>query len=279
MTTAAPSKYPTIHPSVTPTSPTTNPTNYPSQSPIVYTGPCLDVGGGNWTLVRHAYNQWHPATDNLGGTDVYGTYSNNPESMSSWSIAFDQYLWPDGLTQFMFSDGNCSRWLITTNDQFTTNYPGQYSADILSSYTSPTPYSALWYNRAAQLEDPWISVADGQDVLYGENDNPYNDPTGDLFNVWIRILPTRNPTSVTAQPSGSPTDNPTASPTNYEYESTNYYYQSTPMNWTDADAYCQSTYATHLATIWDDDAADELFNFSSTNFWIGLHDRTTEGTW
>eukprot|EP01083_Nonionella_stella_P107624 311920_1 len=46
---------------------------------------CFGVDGGNWTLVRHAYNEWHPATDNVNGTDEYGTYDNHPQSMSSWS--------------------------------------------------------------------------------------------------------------------------------------------------------------------------------------------------
>eukprot|EP01083_Nonionella_stella_P290212 987592_1 len=137
-----PSVSPSNNPSVSPSNnPSSSPTNHPSLSPIAYTGPCLDIDGGNWTLVRHAYNQWHPATDFLEGTDEYGTYVNDPQSMSSWSIPFSQYLWPDGSTQFMFSDGDCTEWLITTNDQFTSFYSTSYTANILSSYLSSTPYT------------------------------------------------------------------------------------------------------------------------------------------
>eukprot|EP01083_Nonionella_stella_P107621 311908_1 len=197
--TTSPSSHPSANPSSTPTRhpsyPSLSPTNYPSQSPIVYTGPCLDIDGGNWTLVRHAYNQWHPATDNLEGTDEYGTYVNDPQSMSSWSIPFSQYLWPDGLTQFMFSNGDCSKWLITTNDQFTTSHPAQYNATISLSYTSDISYTTLWWNRQFDPitfdADPWISATDDSDLLYGEAANEHfpENVTSAVYNVWIRIIP------------------------------------------------------------------------------------------
>eukprot|EP01083_Nonionella_stella_P271277 919189_1 len=213
---ANPSVLPSAHPSLSPTNqPSSSPTNHPSLSPIAYTGPCMDIGGGNWTLVRHAYNQWHPATDNLEGTDEYGTYVNDPQSMSSWSIPFNQYLWPDGSTEFMFSNGDCSKWLITTHDQVMTLQPDPVpiSVTILSSYTSDTPYTAKWSNRQYDPitydEDPWISAGDHPtDLLYGEaaNEHHLDQVLGAFLNVWIRIIPTRNPTS-------SPTFNPSVSPT------------------------------------------------------------------
>ena len=82
-----------------------------------YEHPCQYKYGGNWLLVRHSYNSWHPATDNLKGTDVYGVYDNNPQSLNSWSIQFDNVLQSDNSTLFMFSNGDCSEWMITTNDQ------------------------------------------------------------------------------------------------------------------------------------------------------------------
>ena len=75
-------------------------------------GSCQSIYGGNWVLIRHAYNQWHNTTDNLAGTDVYGTFDNDPESLSSWSIQFDNILESDGSTLFMFSNGNCSEWMV-----------------------------------------------------------------------------------------------------------------------------------------------------------------------
>ena len=78
--------------------------------------PCQYIYDGNWLLVRHAYNQYHPATDDLIGTEIYGTFDNNPQSLNTWSIQFDNILELDGSTVFMFSNGDCSEWLITTND-------------------------------------------------------------------------------------------------------------------------------------------------------------------
>eukprot|EP01083_Nonionella_stella_P033801 92488_1 len=69
-----PSRSPSNNPAASPSrDPSVSPSNNPAVAPTVYAGPCLDIDGGGWTLVRHAYNQWHPATDNLEGTDEYGT--------------------------------------------------------------------------------------------------------------------------------------------------------------------------------------------------------------
>jgi hypothetical protein len=45
--------------------------------------------GGGWVLVRRVKqgSSWHPATDNLRGTDVYGTYGT-PLSDTTFSIAW-----------------------------------------------------------------------------------------------------------------------------------------------------------------------------------------------
>eukprot|EP01083_Nonionella_stella_P144684 452161_1 len=60
-----------------------------------------------------------------------------------------------------------------------------------------------------------------------------------------------------------------------------YVYESAPKKWNDAESYCQTTYGTHLATIWDDQAADELVTLFQTGgrLWIGLNDKDVEGTW
>eukprot|EP01083_Nonionella_stella_P316739 1150153_1 len=60
-----------------------------------------------------------------------------------------------------------------------------------------------------------------------------------------------------------------------------YVYESAPKKWNDAESYCQTTYGTHLATIWDDQAADELVTLFQTGgrLWIGLNDKDVEGKW
>ena len=160
-----------------------------------YDHPCQYKYGGNWLLVRHAYNNWHNATDNLAGIDVYGTFDNNPQSLNSWSIQFDNVLESDGSTLFMFSNGDCSEWMITRNDQFTLSQSDPNYGSIIASHFD-IDYSALWWTRynGSFQEDPWISWRDhGYDnwrtILYGENKNGarltrfQHDP---YVNVWIR---------------------------------------------------------------------------------------------
>eukprot|EP01083_Nonionella_stella_P033258 91062_1 len=52
--------------------------------------------------------------------------------------------------------------------------------------------------------------------------------------------------------------------------------------WSDADAYCQSQYGTHLATIFDDDSHREFLFVRDATLpnqytWIGLNDQANEG--
>jgi hypothetical protein len=60
--------------------------------------------GGNWGLVRRVKqgSQWHPATDDLKGLDVYGTYGS-ATSDSTFSIAYSSWLRPT--TEFLFATG------------------------------------------------------------------------------------------------------------------------------------------------------------------------------
>ena len=99
-----------------------------------YDHPCQYKYGGDWLLVRHAHNEWHPATDNLKGTDVYGTFDNNPESNNSWSIQFDNVLESDNSTLFMFSNGECSEWMVVENNQFNTEFGEGIDRYIIASH-------------------------------------------------------------------------------------------------------------------------------------------------
>jgi hypothetical protein len=57
----------------------------------------------DWKLVRHvpAGNTWHPATDQLRGTDQYG----DPNTDQAFSIRFDD----DTFTNFLFATGDCEK--------------------------------------------------------------------------------------------------------------------------------------------------------------------------
>ena len=158
-----------------------------------YNHPCQYIYGGGWTLVRHSYNSWHEATDNLGGSDIYGTYDNNPQSMnSSWSIQYNNTLESDGSTLFMFSNGDCTEWLITRNDQFhdEISSPGANGHIYASHYD--VDYDVFWYSNT-NGSAPWISwkfATEWDSILYLEDsvtvygtERFANDDKS--VNVWI----------------------------------------------------------------------------------------------
>ncbi|KAK1742162.1 hypothetical protein QTG54_006727 [Skeletonema marinoi] len=147
----------------------------PSMTPSCLSQPppnCAQLYGGGWTRVRHvpAGITWHPATDSLAGTEVYGT-----ESIDSapWSVDFESKV--AGYNEFLFATGDCTKWLVATTDAVIGETYGSASRPILASSDNASPYSAVWLNRANQVEDPWVSIIDhvpaigAGKILYGEN--------------------------------------------------------------------------------------------------------------
>ena len=49
---------------------------------------CPGEAEAGWELVRRTTGTSHAATDNLAGTEVYGTWNNDPASDSTFSVAF-----------------------------------------------------------------------------------------------------------------------------------------------------------------------------------------------
>ena len=83
--------------------------------------------------MRHApggYSTWHPATDNLMGTDVYGDSSTGPMSRSAWSIPFEGAV--EEYDEFLFSSGDCSSWLIAKKEEVIGSHDGSTSINIHS---------------------------------------------------------------------------------------------------------------------------------------------------
>ena len=62
--------------------------------------------GGSWLLVRRVQqgSTWHPATDDLRGTDLYGIYGTST-SAASFSIGFAALV--NASTEFLFATGMC----------------------------------------------------------------------------------------------------------------------------------------------------------------------------
>jgi hypothetical protein len=61
--------------------------------------------GGGWVLVRRVRQGsaiWFPTTDDLFGSDVYGTYGGTTSDLS-FSIPYSS--WVSGSTEFLFATG------------------------------------------------------------------------------------------------------------------------------------------------------------------------------
>ena len=225
---------------------------------------CDNIYGGDWSLVRHSYNSWHQATDNLAGIDSYGSYDNDPQSINKWSIEFNNVLEGDGSSLFMFSNGDCSEWFVTRNDQFNTQFEfGE--RDIIASHYD-IDYDVLWYNRVLNAEDPWISwlnhsVSNYYTLLYGENNwsgsamDRFQVSGADLsVNVWIKIE--------------------------------EYFVGENRLDWLEAKAYCEDQGATlasiHSLQDWNRakiKCQEILTTNDGSGCWFGLNDIDQEGTW
>jgi hypothetical protein len=131
-----------------------------------------EVGQGEWRLVRRvkAGDKWHPAKDQMTGSEAYGAYSRDYTADSTFSLKFDTW----ECSQYLFATGDMKKWLVAP----ASSVLGWYTdADrlIYRSSTSGTPYKAKWYRRKGSLEDPWISLIDHAsaiskgDIVYGEN--------------------------------------------------------------------------------------------------------------
>jgi len=132
---------------------------------------CPEAGTG-WKLVRHVPpgTMWHKATDQLRGTDKYG----DPNGHSEFSVKFIHEIFHE----FLFSTGDCSKWLIAKKKEVIGDDGNLFYANaerqILKSSKSNIPYKAKWYRRRGAREDPWISIIDHfdaistQNIVYGE---------------------------------------------------------------------------------------------------------------
>ena len=83
-----------------------------------------------------------------------------------------------GYNQFLFITGDCSTYLIASQNAVNGDLYTDELRDICSSSESDTPYQAKWYNRGVAIwpEDPWISTVNHWDainsgkIVYGEAD-------------------------------------------------------------------------------------------------------------
>eukprot|EP01050_Picozoa_sp_SAG11_P033950 SAG11_NODE_11773_length_739_cov_0.823438_1_plen_166_part_10 len=135
---------------------------------------CPIAAGSGWTLVRRTSGNTHQATDDLAGTDVYGTPSNDPLSGGSFSVNFEDTV--PGWNEILLATGSCNHWMVMTKDAAIGEWYDGSQRQILRSHTSPsTPYTAGEYRRQGNNEDPWLCYTTRHDqatALYVEGNYP-----------------------------------------------------------------------------------------------------------
>ena len=113
-----------------------------------------EVDGGGWTLVRcvsSSEGSWHPATDNLYGTEAYGTASSDYTSDGTWSVTWDA----SSMSEYLFAYTDLSMWLRCASATV-FEYGAPTSSEVLESSASLDAYTAEWYIREGNPEDPWV---------------------------------------------------------------------------------------------------------------------------
>ena len=114
----------------------------------------------------------HGVADHLSGTGEYGNAADGilgSSSASGWSIRFDGA----HFNQFMFTSGDCSKWLVASKEAVVGSHYGYAARDVAMSSSSAGPHQVRWYNREGRQEDPVVSLSDAgtagnTDVLYAE---------------------------------------------------------------------------------------------------------------
>eukprot|EP00301_Raphidiophrys_heterophryoidea_P009069 c13388_g1_i1.p1 GENE.c13388_g1_i1~~c13388_g1_i1.p1 ORF type:complete len:1190 (+),score=265.94 c13388_g1_i1:32-3601(+) len=160
--------------------------------------------GGGWQLVRRVqrgYN-WHPATDNLEGTAVYGNFVN----CFDCDATFSRYFKDTNFDEFLFATGDMQKWAIVKKASlYQWGWP--LAGLIKESSISQNEYSTQWYRRWWVPEDPWISLRNhfdaivSGDLLYGGygwgGAHAANVlPSHNGANVFIRRVPIHDATAV-----------------------------------------------------------------------------------
>lgn len=127
--------------------------------------------GSGWKLVRRVApgTTWHPATDNLAGSDVYGKSSEDKVSPETFSVSFEA----EDFNQFLFATGDMTKWMIVPRKQVFRN-GNPFEGEVLKSSRQKSVHAVRWINRGDVASDPFLSLTSADkaaragDVLYAE---------------------------------------------------------------------------------------------------------------
>lgn len=133
-----------------------------------------DKDDSDWTLVRRVQSgsTWHPSTDHLSGTDVYGTPGGETDA-ATFSVNFETAV-PDW-DQALLITGDRQLWMVMNRTEI-QKYGANAAFEVLASSEDDTgPTYPKMYHRPGNPEDPWLSLIDHGDaipagkILYGAN--------------------------------------------------------------------------------------------------------------
>jgi hypothetical protein len=97
---------------------------------------------------------WHPATDNLDGTNPnYGVYNATDHEGNE---TFNKQMDLSSTTQYLFTSNNFDDWLLASKEAVMKTYNDE-PADIMASHLQMSAYQANWKNQIGNGSDPEIN--------------------------------------------------------------------------------------------------------------------------
>jgi hypothetical protein len=131
----------------------------------------LKTGVGGWRIVRFLppnLNRWYQGDYISTSTFTIPTIGTPYNYTNEWAVSFGTF------DEMFFGTFDMTYWLQCLKTSVLGSYGG-LARPIIKSSSSSTPYSAIWYNRGQNLEDPWVSIADHPSlIVYGENSTAVN---------------------------------------------------------------------------------------------------------
>ena len=126
----------------------------------------LKTGVGGWRIVRYLHPtspQWYQGDYISTSTFNIPTIGTPYNYTTEWAVPFGTF------DEMCFGTLGMTYWLRCLKTSVLGTYDNA-ARPIISSSFSSTPYSANWYNRVLNPEDPWISIQNfPTQVVYGEN--------------------------------------------------------------------------------------------------------------
>eukprot|EP00966_Prymnesium_polylepis_P219956 5088253-Prymnesium_polylepis.2 len=161
--------------------------------------------GGGWVLVRRVApgDRWHPATDNLTGTEEYGDPDCEAIAACTFSRSFKDVAWKEVL----FASGDTTRWLQLDRSWLWLHgrqrSPGEpIPVTVSKSHLHTLAYPAHMQMRSSHAQDPLVRTdlrPTARDPLLYAEASLLTESDADLVahngaNVWVRPwVPTVSP--------------------------------------------------------------------------------------